>query len=194
MVTVAAPPSGLVASSVSASEVQVTWSASSSVSYYLVERKHGSGSYAVVHTGTSRTWPDLGVPAGRGIAYRVRARHLDGSYSDYSNVDVATTMSFVEALTPTFTLIRASHVNELRTAVDALRVTANLGAASWSDHPLQPGVTPIRAVHLTELRTALQQARASLGVGGPVFAIPTIVAGQTLVRASDWNELREGCR
>jgi hypothetical protein len=49
-------------------------------------------------------------------------------------------------------MIRASHVNELRTVLSAEYVARNLQAPTYTDNPLAVG-TSIKAVHITQLRT-----------------------------------------
>ena len=77
------------------------------------------------------------------------------------------------------TPVRAVHFTELRTRIDALRVTHGLGRFPWTDPTLTAGVTPLRGAHMTELRTALRQAYAAVGrstgfttdrARGPIYA------------------------
>ncbi|HEX8618817.1 MAG TPA: hypothetical protein VF911_14635 [Thermoanaerobaculia bacterium] len=192
-VTVAMPPSTLVATSVGANRIDLAWTAAQSVSHYEVQRKSGAAGYALVATPAGTSWPDVGAPSNAACAYRVRAVHTDGTRSSFSNVDIGTTVTFVEAITPGVTIIDATHVLELRSAAAALRVTANLAAYAWSDVPLQVGM-PVRAIHLTQLRSAINEARAQLTLPVLTFAKPTITAGVSFVGASDWIELRQGCR
>jgi hypothetical protein len=86
------------------------------------------------------------------------------------------------------TFVKAVHVAELRTRIDALRVRFGLAAYPWTDPGLAAGTT-IKAVHFDQLRTALQQAYTAAARTPPSFA-EAIVAGSTVVRASHVQELR----
>lgn len=88
------------------------------------------------------------------------------------------------------TTLRAAHVAELRTRIDALRATYGLRAYSWTDETLAAGLTPIRVVHVAELRTALQQAYDAAGRIRPVYTDPDLAAGQTVMKAVYFVELR----
>jgi hypothetical protein len=84
--------------------------------------------------------------------------------------------------------VKAVHVTELRTRVDALRARFGLAAYSWTDSALAAGMT-IRAAHVNELRVALEQAYSAAPLAPPGFA-ETIVAGSTVIKASHVQELR----
>ena len=91
-------------------------------------------------------------------------RGLSATQSFGVTVTAAATGSFTEdPLVPGVTPIRAVHFTELRTHIDALRVTAGLPAFSWTDLVLRAGVTPVRLVHLRELREALSAAYVAAG-------------------------------
>ncbi|HEX8253877.1 MAG TPA: hypothetical protein VF846_12045, partial [Thermoanaerobaculia bacterium] len=153
-VTVADPPRYLVATSVSSGRIDLVWTAATSVAHYEVERKSGAAGYGFATTVTAASWIDQSVPAGGAYAYRVRAVHLDGTPSAYSNVDIGTTFTFAEPLQQDVTRIRAAHVIELRNAITALMTTANVTGTGWTDNlALTTTKWPIRAIHLTELRT-----------------------------------------
>lgn len=188
-VTVAAPPSNLAAASTSTTRVDLSWSASTSVSYYEVERKTGAGAFVLSFTPTTNAYPDQSVTAGNAYAYRVRAVHTDGTRSAYTNVDVASTHSF-SAIVDGVTVVVAAHANEIRAAVASLRTVAGLGAYAWTDPTLQPGLTQVRAIHPTQVRTAINEARTALGVAPAAFTDPTVVAGVTLVRGVHLRELQ----
>lgn len=84
--------------------------------------------------------------------------------------------------------IKAVHVAELRTRIDALRVRFGLSAFAWTEPALAAGTT-IRAVHFNELRVALQQAYTAATRTPPSFG-ESIVAGTTIVKATHVQELR----
>ena len=88
-------------------------------------------------------------------------------------------------------LVRAVHIEELRAAIDSVRVAHRLEPFTWTDPTLVPGSTRVRAVHLTELRAALSQAYQA---AGPTYTDPTVVPGVTVIKASHLNELRAAVR
>ena len=85
------------------------------------------------------------------------------------------------------TFVKAVHITELRTQIDALRATYGLAGFSWTDSTLTAGATLVRAVHLTELRTALNQAYTAAGRPLPTYS--ALGAGTT-IRAVNITELR----
>jgi glucose/arabinose dehydrogenase len=88
------------------------------------------------------------------------------------------------------TPVRAIHVVELRTRIDAQRRRFGLQDFAWTDTPAA-GVTPVRAVHVSEMRVALEQAYVAAGRTPPVYTDPVLAAGMT-VRAVHIAELRAG--
>ena len=86
-------------------------------------------------------------------------------------------------------MLKAVHVTELRTRIDALRTANELGAVAWTDPTLIPGVTVSKVVHLTELRTALIEVYTALGQTPPSFTDPVLAAG-AVIPAVHISELR----
>ena len=97
-----------------------------------------------------------------------------------------------EPLVTGVTLIRAVHIVELRSRVDAQRVRFGLQPFSWSDASLPAG-TPVRAAHIVELRTALTQAYTGAMQTAPAYTDPGLAAG-TPIRAVHVIELRSAVR
>lgn len=95
-----------------------------------------------------------------------------------------------DAIVPGATPVRASHLTELRSRIDAVRAGAGLAAYGWTDEVLAAGATPIRLVHLLELRVALEVAYAALGRPAPRWTHTALVAGTTPIRAAHLVELR----
>ncbi len=96
-----------------------------------------------------------------------------------------------DPLRPRVHRVRAVHVSELRSAVDALRARLSLAAVTWTDEPLVTGVTAVKAVHLAELRAALEEVyNATAGRSLPGWGTPTIVPRTTPVAAAQISELR----
>jgi len=91
-------PSGLTATAVSTSQINLSWTASTDnvgVTGYLVESCSGAGctSFAQIATVTGTTYSNTGLAAGATYSYRVRATDAAGNLSGYSNTASATTLT-----------------------------------------------------------------------------------------------------
>jgi fibronectin type 3 domain-containing protein len=101
-------PSSLGASSVSNSQINLSWTGSNDnvgVAQYRVERCPGVGcaNFAQIATPTGTTFNDTGLAASTSYSYRVRAADGAGNVSNYSNVASATTQAASQPpATPTF--------------------------------------------------------------------------------------------
>jgi hypothetical protein len=126
--------------------------------------------------------------------YKVRALAETGPPSSYSSVDPATTVVFTdEPIMPAAHPVKRVHLMELRTAVNAMRASAGLAPAAFTD-PALPAGTKIKAVHVQELRNALDQARSALSLPALPRPDPVLSVGVTPVKAAHFQELRDGCR
>ncbi len=95
-----------------------------------------------------------------------------------------------DPIRPGATPVRAIHLAELRTRVDALRRRAALPPFAWMDPVLTAGVTPVRLAHLLDLREALAAAYAAAGRAAPIWTDGAAAAGTILIRAEHVTELR----
>lgn len=180
-----AAPTNLVASAITTTRIDLSWTAVGGASSYQVDRKSPGGGYVQIATPAGNTFSDTTVAAGTAYIYQVRAVNGSGASSN-SAPDLATTILFTDpALTGV--VVKATHLAEIRTAIEAVATLAGLGAGAYTD-AAAAGVK-IRAVHLTEARSRLDAARAalSLSTGGYTDAAP---AGLT-VKALHWQELRD---
>ncbi|HXH95057.1 MAG TPA: hypothetical protein VNN25_26015 [Thermoanaerobaculia bacterium] len=186
-------PAGLTATAATTTHVAVSWSAASGATQYELVRKSSSSGYTTLITTSSTNYSDTSAVAGASYVYKVRAIDAAAHQSAFSTPDAATTIFFTDdpliaATTPT----KAVHVTELRQAVNAMRATAGLGAASFTDASLA-GVA-VKATHIQELRTALNQARTTLGISAITFTDPALTAGTSILRAAHIQELRGGVK
>jgi hypothetical protein len=194
----------LSATAASATSVSVSWSASSgTVDHYEVERRNGSGSFAVVATvpaasGTSITDTNA-VIGDTAYLYRVRA-FADPSGacpSPYSNIDLATTTIFTSDPPASIgSIIYAVHLTRLRTAVNAVRATAGLGAFDWTDFSTPVTAAPavggtVLKDQVQKLRNRLNEARSALGLTAQPYTNEPLAVGVT-VNAAHILELRQG--
>jgi len=191
------PGNTLVATAQTANSVLLNWAVSSGADHYEVQRRQNitSAWAPLIPNPTTNSLTDNGVVAGTTYLYQVRAVDAAGACpSAYSNVDLATTVVFTDdPLVAQVTPIRAVHVTQLRTAVNAVRTTANLQPASWTDDPLQSGMTVVKATHIEQLRTKLDEALFVLGftTGGYTDSPLATGASGTNVKKVHIDQLRQ---
>jgi len=111
---------------------------------------------------------------------------------------MAATATFAHVFTdapivPGTTVVRATHIAELRAAIDSLRMWRGLASVTWTDPVLTPGSSPIRAVHLLQLRSALDGVYTADGLAPPAWGPPP-AAGTTVVAAAQLEEVRSRVR
>jgi chitodextrinase len=179
-------PFSLTATASSTTQVNLTWSAPSSGAphHYRILRRSG-GDWSTVLTTNSTSYSDTGLSASTAYLYKVRAENSsnqpDGTPGNpelATNLDLATTVIFTDdTITVASTVIKANHVTELRTAVNALRTAAGLGSATWTNSPLSGAW--IKAVDISELRTALGNAINILGLTAPNYTDSTLIGTPT---------------
>jgi chitodextrinase len=90
-------PTGLSASAISASQINLAWTSSTDnvgVTGYRVERCQGAGcsNFVQVATPAGTSFNDSGLAAATSYSYRVRAADAAGNLSGYSSVQNATTL------------------------------------------------------------------------------------------------------
>jgi hypothetical protein len=184
---VPAAPTSLVAAATTTTRVDLSWAAPAGViPSYQIDRRSPGGAFAQVGTSPNATYSDLSAIAGTSYLYRVRAVNGSGPSAN-STPDLATTIHFTDAALAGIQ-VKATHLAQLRSAVNAVRTLAALGAAPATD--AATAGTTIKAVHVTELRTALDAARTSLGLPNSAYTDAGLAAG-TLCKAVHFQELRD---
>ena len=123
----------------------------------------------------------------------VRVGNSDGSTDSTS---ARATVAFTDnTLVPGVTPVRALHVTELRSRVDALRARFNLTPYVWNDFccngpptPIVAGISIIRWEHVRQLRNALLELlyACSCGASLPPYSEPS----PQIVKAVHFDELR----
>ncbi len=91
------------------------------------------------------------------------------------------------------TPVKAVHVTELRTCVDALRSTVSQQTGGWTDS-LVPTSTSIKAIHITQLRSAIASLYPAFGYSAPSYTDASLVAGVTEIKRLHITELRAALR
>jgi len=95
-----------------------------------------------------------------------------------------------DPLTAGATVIKAVHLTELRTRIDATRIRYGLAAYGWTSATLTAGTSVITAAHVTELRTAVGAVYDLAGRARPTYTDATLTAGVTAVKAAHLTEVR----
>lgn len=191
-VTLVAPI--IAATATATNSVTISWSALSGAVGYDVFRSTNNGAYSLIGQPASANFIDGTVSANTSYLYKVRGRDAAANLGPLSAPDPATTVLFTnDPLAAGVTVIRATHLTEVRTAVNALRAFAGLSAATFTD-PAITTATRLKAVHISELRTALNAARTALSLGAIAFTDPTLTVGATKAKAAHVMELRDGVR
>jgi hypothetical protein len=168
----------------------VAWNVVSNATSYAIERRAPGGAFAPLGTSDLNAYVDDTVSANTSYLYRVRAVNSAGSSASSSD-DPATTILFTnDPLTAGATIIRAAHLSELRTAVNAMRALAGLTAATFTG-TAAPGL-PVAAIHINELRSALDQATAALA--RPTGGYTGTIGANVLIRAVHFQEIRNRVR
>jgi hypothetical protein len=175
-------PTGLVATAWGTSSVTVTWNAVTGADGYEVWRSSNNNGWVFLDLAGGPAFGDTNVAANTTYLYRVRA--VDGAETaGFSNLDAATTIVFSED-----TIVRAAHITQLRTAINAMRAAGGLTAMP-ADATIGVGQV-VRATHITAMRTALDEARAVLGLPALSYTDATLMT----IRTVHVTELRMGVR
>ena len=186
-------PQGFSATAFSTSQANLSWFPVSNATGYEVWRSSSLNNpftLELTTSGTSAT--DSGLVANATYLYQVRALGPSGP-SPFSVIDPATTVVFTDTnLAGVF--VKAVHILELRTAINAMEASAALSQTTFTDPTLTAGAMIVKAVHVTELRTALNQVRLALGLAALAYTDSTLTPGGTIVKAVHVQELRDGAK
>lgn len=203
--TTAPTPSVLTAGpSSGGANVVLSWSPASGASNYRIERKGAGGSFVLAGTTGSNGLTDTGVSAGSAYLYRVCAANTQGDCtSNFSNIALGSAVSFPTDPTiissaddPTgvnVTKVKAAHITELRTAVNAVRSLAGQAPAQWTNQTLTATVTIISADDVRDLRTKLDEALTGLGIQTSNYDDQTLSGAPngTLIKKVHITQLRQ---
>ena len=203
----AAAPSSLAASPYNGGpSIQLNWAAATGATNYRIEKTTSkNGTYTFAGASTTLSFIDNGIVSGTAYLYRVCAADSQNvCASPYSNLVLGSALTFpTDSVIKSYTEdpanatpIRAAHITELRTAVNAVRTLAGLLPASWTNQNLQVGVSMISVADVRDLRTNLDQALLELQISLPNYTDPTLKGfledpqNATPIRAVHIRELR----
>jgi len=207
-------PAGLLATAVSGSQIDLTWTASTdnvAVSAYLIERcAGGAGCTPFVQlptTPTGTTFSDTGLATATTYSYRARATDAAGNVSVYSNVASATTAAPDGQPPSAPGTLTATPVSGTQVNLSWVAATDNVGVTGYrvercqgagcSDFVKLTNVTPIgtTATDLGLLPNTTynyvvraMDAAGNIGPYGNVASVTTLATLPELVAAYSFNE------
>jgi hypothetical protein len=183
-------PVSLTATATSTSAVGVSWPAVGGATSYEVWRSSLGSAYSLLTTSGGTTMSDLGLTANRTYLYKVRAIS-PGETSAFGPIDPATTIIFTDPALSSAIKVKAVHLTELRTAVNAMQQAAGQAPTTFPE-TITALVTTIKASHITGLRSALDAARSTIGLTPISYIDPTLVVGATTIKSAHVTQLRSG--
>lgn len=161
-----------------ATSITLQWNAPPGTTEYQVERSESmSGPFIrkVIQTGTGFT--DNTVTNSKAYIYRVRAINTSQNpttVSPPSNMVFGTAIAFEFSVLQDQT-IKAQHVHNVRTAVNAVRRIASLPDGNFQ--PANLSGLEVRAVDITDLRSRLDEALATLNIPVLAYTDPVLNTG-----------------
>ncbi len=189
------PPSNLIATMVSPTQIAVSWTGSQGADHYELERKSNGSGFVKIANAMNPSYVDGTVNAGTSYVYRVRAADTGGTaLSAYSNSDLATTMTFSSIVSGVTTILSA-HFEELLAAVNAVRAANGSAPVSWAAI-LPSGVTApapgvvIYGAHVSSLRSQMDAAQQALGLPASSYTDP-VLGNSILIKRVHVVELQE---
>ena len=187
-------PGSVTAAATATTTVSISWPAVKGASKYQVARSSDGTTFTTLATIDGRLFLNDGTAeADTAYLYKIRALDAGDGPGPYSPVDLATTVLFTDdPISTGSTIVKAAHVAQLRTAVNAVRRLAGIGDASFSDPALVAGSTRIRAQHVLDLRAALDAARNTLVLSALTYTDPSLASAT--IKAAHFTDLREGVK
>jgi len=184
--------SSVVATAISGTSVQLTWSGSCSTACHVYRSEDNMTYTKLLTEPTASPFTDTTATAGKAYLYKILA--FDGSVeSADSNVDLATTVIYTNTITAGTSVIQAVDTNQMRDAIDAVRTLYGIGPGSYTFGSGSPSriaaSTVIHALDVNEMRTNLNTAINGLFATTPTYT-NTITGGVSTVQAIDFNEIR----
>ena len=184
-------PVNVVATGTSATTASVTWDVVATADAYQVRRRSAPGPYTVAGFVTTNSLNDSFLTPNTAYLYWIVAFN-GGGFSPDSNTDLATTVEFTDdPLVAGTTTAKWVHLSELRTAVNAARITAGLTLATFTD-AVAPGLM-IKPVHVTQLRSNLDAALSALGFPAISYVDPALAADMK-IKGAHFQQIRTGVK
>ena len=185
--------------STAGASITLSWTASGATNYRVVRATSKNGPYTTAGTTSSTTFNDTGVTSNTAYLYKVCAADGAGNCtSGFSNISLGVAMALTDPTITTFsenpanvTSVKAAHITELRTAINAVRTLAGLSAASWST-TVTTGST-ISKNDVQDLRDRLNDALVAMNLQTSPYTDPTLSGAPngTLIKGNHIRELRQ---
>jgi hypothetical protein len=180
-------PPATAAPNVSA-QVDVTWTFSGTADRFDIYRSDTATRIGTTPVGMLH-YSDFSAAPNTAYIYTVKA--VKNEIASAAVDDLATTVVFQDdPVVPRLTKVRAVHVAQLQTAVNAVRALAGLAPQSFAAVAVRDRVY---ASHIQQLRTALAPARSALGLPSVTYA-RAILEPLMRIWASDVNDTRAGVK
>jgi hypothetical protein len=182
-------PALLTATKTAVDQITISWSAVPGATTYRLQRRNGAGWQDRIDINDTQ-FVDPGLPLNTTYAYRVFAGS-DPARAFYSNVDMATTMTFT--LAQSGAVVSFADFDRLLLIVNAVRTAAGWPAVTWQNiiAPTTPLPAPnvvILSQHLTSLRARMNEALQALGA--PISGYTDADPQQRTIKALHINELQ----
>ena len=177
--------------------MSLTWDPVVNATNYQILRSSNHGAFTVIGAPLSNSFVDSSLTPNTTYLYQVRAADAS-TLGSPSSVDLATTILFTDdPVSVGSTVIKAVHVTELRTAVNAVRHNDSSSTAFGSQPTATSGASPriveprIRRHHGGADRTTLDGRAACAQAAGRTD--PGLTAGGR-IKAAHYRELRAGVK
>lgn len=188
---IGAVPSGLIATASGTSVVELDWNGVTNASSYRIVRSVDNGPFSELTTINATSYSDFDVVAGKTYLYKVQA-WVNSTLTGESNLDLATTVPFTFDHQLAGKTYAAIYLQEMRNAVNAVRVSSGLTPLTFSNPAVFGSLT--LANDINQLRTGLTGAYNQLGLTPPSFTGTLTGGGATLLNQSHWQEVRDATK
>jgi hypothetical protein len=203
-------PTGVVASTTSATQILVSWTApAGGATKYHVYRCNAAcanpANYGQINgeTTTTTSYTDT-VGTKIEYIYKIRAVNASNVESADSNKDIGLGVAYTDPVLATGsagTKVKAAHITELRTIVNSLCTVAGTPspcATPFTDPTITAGAsgTKVKAVHITEMRAKIAACRTAMGLSAASFTDPTLNTGSagTFIKKVHIDDLRDAVK
>lgn len=176
------------AATASSSQVVLSWSAAAGASSYSVLRSANNAAFSSVTTTSNLFFTDTSVATGTGYRYEILALASGPVSLGFSNVELVVPFAWTDPSLGIGTKVKAVHLTELRSAINAARAALGWQALTFSG--TIAGGQPVLRSHLIDLRAAADAVRAGSGMAAVSYTDPVVTVGVTRIRASHILDLR----
>ncbi|HXH90893.1 MAG TPA: cadherin repeat domain-containing protein [Thermoanaerobaculia bacterium] len=176
------------AATASSSQVALSWSAASGATSYSVMRSANNSAFSSVITTSNLFYTDASVVNGTGYRYEILALANGPVSMGYSNIELVVPFAWTDPSLTAGTIVKAAHLAELRSAVNAARAT--LGWQPLTFNGTIAGGQTVGRNHLVDLRSAVDAVRAGAGEASASYSDPTVTVNVTPIRAPHILDLR----